>query len=219
MAMPMESGGKVEVRVRELDQLFDSLDPSPFYEKDLDRNAEEYIVASVKELPAGTPTALVVHLDQPAGAADEARLLGDAIRVHFARRSQLLRWELRRLLRRGWISLCIGLAVLAASVIGGEALTQSAGGRHLPRVFAAGLHIGGWVAMWHPIEIFLYQWWPLLGERRIYDRLSQMPVEIAYNAPAAPGVTPALRSAVLQRSSTLEPAPASQAGGVPIART
>jgi len=32
--------------------------------------------------------------------------------------------------------------------------------------------------MWRPLEIYLYRWWPLLRKRRIYQRLSQMAVEI-----------------------------------------
>ena len=51
----------VEVHVRELSQLFDSLDPSPFHEKVLDRDAEEYIDSRLKELPKA-PAALIVYL-------------------------------------------------------------------------------------------------------------------------------------------------------------
>ena len=40
------------------------------------------------------------------------------------------------------------------------------------------LMIGGWVAMWRPLEIFLYDWWPILRERRVYDRLSRITVNI-----------------------------------------
>ena len=36
--------------------------------------------------------------------------------------------------------------------------------------------IGAWVALWRPIEIFLYDWWPIRAEARLFDRLSQMEV-------------------------------------------
>jgi hypothetical protein len=39
--------------------------------------------------------------------------------------------------------------------------------------------IGGWVAMWRPLEIFLYDWWPILAERKLFDRLSEMRVSVA----------------------------------------
>ena len=42
------------------------------------------------------------------------------------------------------------------------------------------LLIGGWVAMWRPLEVFLYDWWPIRAEARLYDRLAAMPVRIQY---------------------------------------
>jgi hypothetical protein len=29
------------------------------------------------------------------------------------------------------------------------------------------LLIGGWVAMWRPMEILLYDWWPIRAEARL----------------------------------------------------
>jgi hypothetical protein len=45
-----------------------------------------------------------------------------------------------------------------------------------------GLTIIGWVAMWKPLEIYLYRWWPLLALRKLYQRLSHMPVEVHCSA-------------------------------------
>jgi hypothetical protein len=40
------------------------------------------------------------------------------------------------------------------------------------------LVIGGWVALWRPLEIFLYDWWPLRADRRLFQRLSEAEIEI-----------------------------------------
>jgi hypothetical protein len=32
--------------------------------------------------------------------------------------------------------------------------------------------------MWRPLEIFLYDWWPIVGERRLHERLSRIEVRI-----------------------------------------
>jgi hypothetical protein len=42
----------IEVHVAELKQLFNSIDPSPFRNKDLDPKAEEFIVGWAKDLVA-----------------------------------------------------------------------------------------------------------------------------------------------------------------------
>jgi hypothetical protein len=41
-----------------------------------------------------------------------------------------------------------------------------------------GLFILGWVALWRPLEIFLYDWWPLARRIRLLGRLSNATVEI-----------------------------------------
>ncbi|HEY4645155.1 MAG TPA: hypothetical protein VIH25_02635 [Steroidobacteraceae bacterium] len=168
----------IEVRLREMDQLFDSMDPCPFYEKDLDRNAEQYIVESLREIATQTPAAVVMHLDKPAGMVDEERVVGDAIRSHFVCKSQVSRQKLHLLFGRGWISLGIGLSFLAAMLTAAESVESWIGGGPLVTVLRESLFIGGWVAMWRPLEIFLYDWWPILGQRRVYDRLSRIPVRL-----------------------------------------
>ena len=45
-----------------------------------------------------------------------------------------------------------------------------------------GLLIGGWVAMWRPMQIYLYEWWPLRRRERIYAKLGNMPVEVIHRA-------------------------------------
>jgi len=42
-----------------------------------------------------------------------------------------------------------------------------------------GLTIIGWVAMWRPIEIFLYDWWPIDHRRRVYLSLGRAHIAVA----------------------------------------
>ncbi len=178
---PAAKPGVIEVRLREVSQLFDVLDPSPFREKDLDADAEEYIVESLKEMPPNTACLLVIHLDQPPDLPDQGRSVGEAIRIHFARRAKLLRRDLHRLLRRGMVSLAIGLAFLATFFLISQLVGRLLGESTLATVLREGLLIVGWVAMWRPLEIFLYDWWPILGEQRLHERLSRIDVRIAAN--------------------------------------
>jgi hypothetical protein len=170
--------GTIEVRVRELCQLFDSMDPSPFHERDLDPNAEEYIVGSAKELPSGAVPALLVHLDGSLAPGEDDRVVGDAIREHFTRKAELSRRELRELLRRGWISLIIGLSFLATAILVGTGVARWMGPGPLADVLRESLLIGGWVAMWRPLEIFLYDWWGIRGRRRVHEKLARMRVRV-----------------------------------------
>jgi hypothetical protein len=69
----------VELRLRELGQLFDPLDPSSPEERDLNHRVEEFIVESLKEVFANEVRELVVHFDQPATMPDEERIVVNAI--------------------------------------------------------------------------------------------------------------------------------------------
>ena len=64
----------IEVRVAELRQLFNAIDPSPFRQRDLDPRAEEFIVDWARDLPMDKPWALVGHLNRPAGDHEAAAL-------------------------------------------------------------------------------------------------------------------------------------------------
>jgi hypothetical protein len=188
--------------VSDLRQLFNAIDPSPFNERDLDPKAVEFIVDWSKDLPAAAPLALVVHLDRAAGTADEATILRDAIREFFGQRAIGSTRSLRALFRRGRISLVIAVAFLTLSIWVGDRLASYFYESRLSGVLREGFLIGGWVAMWRPLELFLYDWWPIRAEARLFDRLSQMPVRIDYNS-AAPQAA---------RRSDSSSAPASEKG-------
>jgi hypothetical protein len=177
--------GLIEVHVAELRQLFNAIDPSPFQERDLDPRAEEFIVEWSRDLHGAAALALVVHLERAAGPPEEAALLRDAIREFFHQRAVGTRRQLRELFRRGRISLAIALVFLAGSVAAGDALAASFPELHVSNVLREGLLIGGWVAMWRPLEVFLYDWWPIRAEARLLDRLSAMLVRIEYRAATA----------------------------------
>lgn len=174
--------GDIEVHVAELRQIFDAMDPSPFQTQDLDPTAAEYIIGWARELPSHAPLALFVHLDRSAGLPDETELLGDAIRQFFRGRSTAARARLKHLFHTGRISLAIGLAFLAAAFASSQLVGRLLEGNAFGQLLRESLLIGGWVAMWRPLEIFLYDWWPIRAEARLYDRLGTMPTHIEYSS-------------------------------------
>jgi hypothetical protein len=170
----------IEVHVSELKRLFNAIDASPFRERDLDPAAEEFIVTWAREAQRDAALALLVHLDRQAGLPDEPALLRAAIREFFTLRAQTTRRRLRQVLRQGRTSLAIGLLFLGVCIAVGDLVAGALSGRRLGEILRESLLIGGWVAMWRPLEIFLYDWWPIRDEARLYDRLAGMPVRIAY---------------------------------------
>jgi hypothetical protein len=182
---PIPPGSEViEVRVAELWQLFNAIDPSPFRERDLDPGAEAFIVDWSREAPADAPLALLVHLGRPAGRADEAALLAEAVHQFFAERREASRRRLHQLFRTGRTYLVIGLAVLGLCIMLSQVLLRGSGEHGVGALIRESLLIGGWVAMWRPLEVFLYDWWPIRADMRLFGRLAAMPVSIRYPAQA-----------------------------------
>jgi hypothetical protein len=170
----------IEVRLRELAQLFNMMDPSPFIDRDLDADAEDFIVGWARELPHHRELELIIHLATPP-EPERAAGTEEAVRHYFASRVELKQRELRLLLRRGRTSLVIGLLFLAGCMVLSE-LTKTVLPRGWNEFAELGLQIVGWVAMWRPLEIYLYDWWPIRSDRRLLERLARMKVRL--NLPA-----------------------------------
>ena len=170
----------IEVRVRHVNQLFNMIDPSPFYERDLDPAAEEFIEEWAKELPRSRPLALLVHVEGPGLETEDGTLLRTAVQQFFGRKAQFTRRRLRDLFRRGRGSLLIAVVFLSALGMLANALRGVVHGP-IGAILLEGLLIGGWVAMWRPLEIFLYDWWPIHAQVRLFDRLAAMPVTIRHS--------------------------------------
>ena len=168
---------RIEIGLRDINQLFNTIDPSPFHEKDLDADAEEFIVSWAQEFSLRDPVVLVIHLNQMPDGEHPAPLVAQAVQHYFAYRAKLTRLEFRRLMKDGRQSLMIGSAFLVTCLTGSELLGGHAPGAMLT-VVRESLTIAGWVAMWKPMEIYLYEWWPVRRRGKIYEKMSHMQVEV-----------------------------------------
>jgi hypothetical protein len=178
VAVAAEKGHRhtIRLKLRDMGQLFNSMDPSPFIEKDLDDKAEEFIVSWAQEFPPHAAVKLRIYLEQWP-TEDPKELITTAVHNHFAHRAKITDLEFKRLLKQGRTSLIIGLLFLAACLLLSKMLLGSEVGTWAA-VARESLTIAGWVAMWRPMQIYLYDWWPLLRRSRTFAKLSRMPVEV-----------------------------------------
>jgi hypothetical protein len=167
----------IEVNVAEIHQLFNSMDPSPFHERDLDHDAEQFILSWAQEHPAHAPLKLLVHLGKaPDIASDPQTLIAESVRHYFAYRADMTRREFHQLMREGRVAMIIGVAFLLLCEFSAQSLPANQDTWH--GMLRQGLTIIGWVAMWRPLEIYLYRWWPVRRLERVYQNLSVMQVEV-----------------------------------------
>ncbi|MEQ1707715.1 MAG: hypothetical protein ABL864_05225 [Terricaulis sp.] len=168
----------IELRLEKIADLFDPFDPFPMPSRDLSKSAEDFIVGWAREMPEALALSLIVHVPEAEARGPQAPALADAIARHFNYRAERVRGDLHELIRIGRVSLMIGLGVLGLGVLGGRLVSSALGEGPTARFFSEGLIILGWVANWRPIEIFLYDWWPLVRRRRLFERLAAAPVRV-----------------------------------------
>ncbi|MEQ1438553.1 hypothetical protein AAG565_04250 [Fontimonas sp. SYSU GA230001] len=175
---PPGARGTVELRLRNVAQLFNSLDPAPFHERDLDRAAEEFIVGWVRELPHDVALSLVLHLREWPDEPDPERWIGAAIRNYFNERARVVRADRAEELRRGRFNFLMGTAFLLACLLFAELFGGQEQRGIIGNFLYEGLTIVGWVALWRPLEVFLYDYWHLRGTERLYRRIAAAPFEL-----------------------------------------
>ena len=176
--MTTASSGLIELRLNNVGQLFNTMDPSPFHERDLDHDAEEFILSWAREHERDSVLRIRVVLRQPADP-DAARLVEESIRHYFEYRARISRRELGEQFREGRSALLIGLFFLAFTLVLRDLIPTGARWSDFVR---EGLTICGWVGLWKPIDIHLYRWWPLKAHGTLLSRLSKCPVEVVFEA-------------------------------------
>jgi hypothetical protein len=170
--------GPIAVRITSISQLFNSLDPFPFQERDLDEKAEEFIVGWARELPRDQAIHIQVYLPTAELEKPECKDVNTALHKYFGYRAEVTQRDLNELFRNGRRSLVIGMTVLAVGLLATQYITSELGEGSLARYFQEGLIIIAWVANWKPLDIFLYDWWPVARTRNLYRRLANANVEM-----------------------------------------
>ncbi len=150
----------------------------PFRERDLDPKTDTYIVEWAQELPATQSLYLVVHLGNPSVTGQDAVMVGEAVHAYYAHGALATRRRLKKLFRLGRISLLIGVVFVGVAAGIGEAVASLFTKERYATLVHESVVIGAWVALWRPMEIFLYDWWPIRAEARLFERLSKLHVRL-----------------------------------------
>jgi hypothetical protein len=187
----------VSVHVRQLAQLFNSLDPSPFWDRDLDRSAADFIEDEFRDKQSAELWHLHVFVHEGDTSASD---LQTAVESYYGRLANSARLALREHLWMGQLALLGGVAIFLLSMGIRGVLSGTLG--HLPPILDEGLIILAWLALWRPAEALIYGWVPFYRNRRLFERLAGMRVSVRVSTPATEGLH---RPAVQLRNEPLRP--------------
>jgi len=167
----------IEITLSSVIQLYNSFDPAPFHEKELDSAAEHYIVETVKDFPKKTKFKILIYLPADIASTEQAQKIPQAIHNHFEYKVMVQDRKFRQRFRHGRWSLLIGLSFLAIALFARQEVSHMASLLYA-QIFSDALLIIGWAAMWEPITVLLYELWPIIEMKRTYEKISRTEIDI-----------------------------------------
>lgn len=172
----------IGIRIGSLNELLDARDPAPLPERAMDLRAESYILGRATQCRRAKALGLRVYA--PESLRPYASSATDAVHEHFHRAHTLGERNFRRRLRIGGVTLAIALGILGGSIWLRSLLSNSAS-QALAQGLGEGLLILGWVAMWRPVEILLFEHWESHLDHVILERLASIPVDFVFQPDTA----------------------------------
>lgn len=163
----------IQVRVATVEGIFNPMDPSPLEERSLNQEVADWIEEWAEDFDKDHPITVEIHVADGRFAGREHAIV-NGLHNHFEYRAWQAARQLRKLLREGRISLLIGICAITGFNLLSKAIRSSS--NPVVQVIHDGLSVLGWVSMWKPMEIFLYEWWPIRREKRACRRLAEATV-------------------------------------------
>ncbi|WNY24671.1 hypothetical protein [Methanolapillus millepedarum] len=168
----------IEIELGSIEQIYNHMDPSPFYDKELDFNAEQYILSSVEEIPLKKEALLVIYVQTKKLTEKRETILKDSIHRHFERKFKSLDRQAHKKTRRVGYSAIFGIAFLGLCLTLSYKLTTQTAADSYYQILGQGLVVIGWVALWDPTEYFLFDWWDPRKEIAECKKISKIAIEV-----------------------------------------
>ena len=177
-----EMNGKSEIilNLLNINELFRS-PVSPYRKRTLKNDAEEFIVEEAEFLPRKGVINMKIHL-----ALSELKYKDDiapAIHRHFCYRREQSQKKLKRVLQYGWRMLFIAFGLLAVIFSLTEIALYLKPDNRLVLFIRESFIILGWVALWRPLDLLLYDWYPIKRNINLYYRLEHSNVMVIIVSP------------------------------------
>ena len=142
----------------------------------LQAGSEEFIVEEAEALKPKEAIHIKIHL-----SLTDIKYKDDiaaAIHSHFCYRREQSQKKFKRELKYGLTILFIALVMLAVIFSLTEIVSQFKSENKLVIFIKESFIILGWVALWRPMELLLYDWYPIKREIQLFHRLEKSNVQV-----------------------------------------
>lgn len=171
----IDNKSTIQLKLIHLSALYDHKDPSPPRLKDLDSSVASYIFESFQEIEKKDSAQIQIIFQKSPNQEEKFELAREAIHQYFSFEAASLDKRIRHIFREGRKALFIGLFFLGFATIMMHSFSFKIS-EPLQAFFKEGVTLTGWVAMWRPINVFLYEWWPVSDKKKLCQKLSTIPI-------------------------------------------
>lgn len=176
----------IDVAAGKAEDLYNDFDKyAPYIRRDLDEDLVEYLIGCAEEV--GRMDFILCFTLTQFPDADRQQRINASVGHFFAYLAERERDSIRQMFSRILLFLGVGMAMMFVSIWVNRSLDISSSAVH--NVFALGLTITAWVAMWEVLATVLTQWFPRHRKRKTYQRLARAPIEFRSSLQAVAAVS------------------------------
>jgi len=168
----------IEIKVNEAQQLFDMRDPAPFREKDLDDNFRGYLEAYLDEISTRYPLKIRIYITKRSAKISKA-VIEQAVHDYFKYQIEIKQGQLRKNLKTAQLFLGIGISILFGC-LGLAQWVRDVKFAVFGTTLREGVVIFGWVSMWKPLELLMFDWYPIYDRIRLYRRVVEAEIQVEF---------------------------------------
>ena len=155
-----------------MEQLFDNRAPAPIRDRDLDPRLVQYLLDGARDLASVTPLRVKIWL----GTSPSVDV-PQAVRAHFQHEIDRTNRRRREQVRTGLLTLAIATVIVIVLIAVAEILERRLTGVIGTAVREA-LVISGWVLMWRPLDVLVYERISWLRNRRILESIRDAAIAV-----------------------------------------
>ena len=167
----------IDITLECLNDLFNCFDrKSNFYKRELDQDFENYLIASVKELD-GHAFIIKIEIEN-----NYDKIIDEPIQKAITNHFKFLYWQeckkVSKVFTKFLILFLLGIALMAFYYEHGKLLANFNNIPMYSKIIIEGINIAGWVAFWEAFTCLIFDFIPILRNRKIYEKISKAGIHI-----------------------------------------
>jgi hypothetical protein len=170
---------EITLRLKNVEDIFLASPASLYCKRTLNENAEEFIVEQAMALPRHAEISLKLVI--PSYEIIMENEVATAIHKHFGFCREKSERKLKHTIQLGWRSFIIGFIFLTVMFLLTKVINRFLPQGGLAITLRELLIILGWVALWRPADLLLYDWYPHKRDANLFGRLERSKVQLILN--------------------------------------